>query len=388
MASFNSYTGNGSTTNRAITFPYIDQSHVHVYLDGVESEDWTWFDSSTIQFNTAPANGVAILIQRETPVSERLAEFTNGEALLDEELNVSSLQSLYAAEEAKDRAEQSIAVNSSGVYDFNNRRGTNVAAPTGPGDAVNKAYADTIIDQTTDLMTAAEGFATAAETAATAAEAAEDNTATLLAAADAAKVGAEDARDEAVAAAAALDTSLYLTKADNLNSVADKPTARGNLGLAALATKDTIDSASLLGADVVETAKIKDANVTTDKLAANAVTHAKLRVYESGQQTWTSAGALTLAHGLGAVPKLCQAFIVCISADSGYSAGAEVPLGHGFSTYDAKRGLSMHYDNTNIYIRFGSGVDGADAARIPNGATGADVGFTHAKWKLIVRAYA
>ena len=32
------YTGNGSTTNYSITFPYIEQAHVIVTVDGVTTE--------------------------------------------------------------------------------------------------------------------------------------------------------------------------------------------------------------------------------------------------------------------------------------------------------------------------------------------------------------
>lgn len=104
MASFVSYTGNGTTKDFAVPFPYLDPAHVKTTVDGVLTEAWTWLDSATISFTAAPASGTVVRIYRQTPVSERLASFTNGEALLDEELNVAAGQALYVAEEAADQA--------------------------------------------------------------------------------------------------------------------------------------------------------------------------------------------------------------------------------------------------------------------------------------------
>lgn len=101
MASFTSYTGNGSTRNYPAP-SYLDREHIVVTLDGVETTDYEWLDSATIQFDTAPANGVVILIQRRTPVDEALAQFTDGEVLTESELNIASRQALFAAEESKD----------------------------------------------------------------------------------------------------------------------------------------------------------------------------------------------------------------------------------------------------------------------------------------------
>jgi hypothetical protein len=64
----------------------------------------------------------------------------------------------------------------------------------------------------------------------------------------------------AAAAVAIADLGLYLLKSDNLNSVTDKPTARSNLGLGALAIKSSVG-----------TADIEDGSVTHTEVAAGAV---------------------------------------------------------------------------------------------------------------------
>ncbi len=60
----NTYTGNASTTNFAFTFPYLAKADVKVKLDGTTqpTTEYTWFNATTIQMNTAPASGVVVLL--------------------------------------------------------------------------------------------------------------------------------------------------------------------------------------------------------------------------------------------------------------------------------------------------------------------------------------
>ena len=44
-----SYTGDGSTTQYAITFPFIDSTHVKAFIDAVETTAFT-ISSSTLNF--------------------------------------------------------------------------------------------------------------------------------------------------------------------------------------------------------------------------------------------------------------------------------------------------------------------------------------------------
>ena len=78
--------------------------------------------------------------------------------------------------------------------------------------------------------------------------------------------------------------------------------------------------------------------------------------FQSAQQTITSAGSLTIAHGLGVVPKLLHYELVCQTADLNYSVGDVLHLGAGFpgSTGATNRGMGLNCDATNINIRFGS----------------------------------
>ena len=54
----NEYTQNDNTTVLCnFTFPYLKTSDIKVSLDGVATTAFTLANATTVQFNTAPANG-------------------------------------------------------------------------------------------------------------------------------------------------------------------------------------------------------------------------------------------------------------------------------------------------------------------------------------------
>lgn len=107
--------------------------------------------------------------------------------------------------------------------------------------------------------------------------------------------------------------------------------------------------------------------------------------YLSAAQTITSAGALTLAHGLGVVPKIVVPYITCTSAENGYSVGESVFINPATNDNGAGRGMAMKFDATNISIKFFSG---AQVFAGFNFSTGGSVALTNASWQLYVRALA
>ena len=97
----NTYTGNGSLTEYSFTFPYLEESDVRVSLDGVDqiTTAYSFANATTISFNTAPANGVAIRIYRQTAQEAPPATFFAGSAIRASDLNDNFLQQLYVAQE-------------------------------------------------------------------------------------------------------------------------------------------------------------------------------------------------------------------------------------------------------------------------------------------------
>ena len=99
----NSYTWNNSTTNYSFTFPYLKTADVKCSLDGVVTTAFTLANATTVQFNTAPGNGVKIKIYRETDDAALTATFYAGSAIKSEDLNDNFTQNLYTTQEVNSR---------------------------------------------------------------------------------------------------------------------------------------------------------------------------------------------------------------------------------------------------------------------------------------------
>jgi len=102
------YTGNGSTTSFAFTFPYLANSDVKVELDndpktenssGQTNNDYT-INNTNIVFNTAPGSGVNVHIYRDTNVDTAQATYAAGSSIRAVDLNNNQTQVLYSSQEA------------------------------------------------------------------------------------------------------------------------------------------------------------------------------------------------------------------------------------------------------------------------------------------------
>ena len=105
--------------------------------------------------------------------------------------------------------------------------------------------------------------------------------------------------------------------------------------------------------------------------------------FTSSEQAITSAGSLTIAHGLGVKPELTQCSLICKITEHGYAVDDDIDLPTGWA--QTLRGISINRDTTNIEVRFGTE---AAALYYLNKTTGAPAYLTNANWRLIVRAYA
>jgi hypothetical protein len=107
----NTYTGNGSTDTYSFTFPYLDAADIKVSLNGTPTTAYTLATATTIQFNTAPANGVAIRIYRETDDTALVATFVSGSAIRAVDLNNNFTQNLYVTQESNNNASQAVTTS-------------------------------------------------------------------------------------------------------------------------------------------------------------------------------------------------------------------------------------------------------------------------------------
>lgn len=96
-------------------------------------------------------------------------------------------------------------------------------------------------------------------------------------------------------------------------------------------------------------------------------------------QAISNAGLITLAHGLGAAPKIINYALVCQTAQNGYSIGDVVTdFPYGGST---NQGVSFTADSTNVYIVYGAITN---PFSVHNKTTGSLATATNANWKLRV----
>ena len=102
------YTGNGSTTTFAFTFPYLSNNAVKVELNNVlktentsgqTNNDYT-ISNTNIVFNSAPGSGVNVHIYRNTNVDSAQAVYAAGSSIRAADLNNNHTQLLYSAQEA------------------------------------------------------------------------------------------------------------------------------------------------------------------------------------------------------------------------------------------------------------------------------------------------
>ena len=110
--SYVTYTGDGTTQDYIVPFPYLKISDVKVSLDEAEQNAlaYSWHTSGTIRFVTAPPNGASIRIQRITDKVTPAVDFRDGSTLTEADLDLAVTQLLYIAQEAYDALDGETAV--------------------------------------------------------------------------------------------------------------------------------------------------------------------------------------------------------------------------------------------------------------------------------------
>ena len=190
----NLYVGDGSTVLYSFTFPYIEETDVKVSLDGVDTTAYSLANATTVEFVTAPANGVAIRIHRDTSVDEPKAVFYPGSAIRAQDLNDNFEQSLFVLQEATFDNSQSATDSAAALVVAN-------SADTKADAAI--ATADTAL---TDSASALAGASQAATDAATAQQAATD----AASEASDAQIAAQQANDAVQQAGIFVPVATYL----------------------------------------------------------------------------------------------------------------------------------------------------------------------------------
>ena len=164
----NQYTGNGNTVLFSFTFPYLAATDVKVKINGVTqaTTEYSLANATTIQMNSAPANGATVLVFRDTDNDNKQATFYPGSAIKAEDLNNNIDQILYTAQEVDNNSMSTTGDDPmTGDLNLGGNKATNMGAPTAGTDGVNKTTLDTSIDTAlesdvlvgTDLSKSASG---------------------------------------------------------------------------------------------------------------------------------------------------------------------------------------------------------------------------------------
>lgn len=255
----NTYTGNGSTTNYSFTFEYLKQSDVKVTLDTVATTAFTFANATTLSFTTAPANGVAIRIFRDTAIDLLSATFFPGSAIKAEDLNQNFTQSLYVTQESD-------ADSASATTTANTAKTTADTALTNSAAAVTTANAATTTANTAD--TNASAAVTTANAASATATTASTNAASAVTTANTASTNASAAVTTANAADANATTALTNSRESDGSGGFTTAISKANTALT------TANSASTSATSAVSTANTADTNATTALNTANAASAA------------------------------------------------------------------------------------------------------------------
>ncbi len=186
--------GDGINRNFDVPCEYLSKTHVSVRVDGV-SVPFTWVDTYRLRTAAAPAKDTVVEVRRTTPRDKRLVTFTDGSTLVQSDLNTSTLQAFFLAQEAFDQGAASMAVTEDGQFSALNRRLTTMADPVNPQDAVTKSWA---LSAANTNLTEAVAAKNDAVTARTGSETARDASQVARGGAETARAGSEAARDLAL----------------------------------------------------------------------------------------------------------------------------------------------------------------------------------------------
>jgi len=147
-------TADAGQTEFLFNFPYLEDEHVAVFIDGVRQtigvdEDYTvqTSPSKRIVLNAAATGGEIVRVRRISDPATDLVDFQNGSVLTESELDRSYLHNRYLAEESAEQNDISLRVQAGAddQFDALNKKIINVSDPTADQDAATKNYVDGVV---------------------------------------------------------------------------------------------------------------------------------------------------------------------------------------------------------------------------------------------------
>ncbi len=301
--SYVQYTGNGSTTNYAFSFPYLNASHIKVRVNGVLTA-FTFLNSSTVTISPAPANGAIIDIRRETPKDNPPVDFTDGSVLLEADLDQLAKFNLYTAQESSDGVSDSITKDTLGVWDAQSRRMKSLADPVNANDAVNKVWAETgmtsqLAQATTQASNASASASSASGSASTATaqatiattKASEASASALAASGSATSASGSASTATTQAGVATTQAGIATTKAGEASASAASASSS-----ASSATGSATTASTQAGIATTQANNASNSATSASNSASTATTQAGIAATKAGE----AAGSASAAAGSAA----------------------------------------------------------------------------------------
>jgi len=145
------YPASADQTDFAFNFPYLEDEHVTVEINGTATIDFTIVTSpaTKVVLNSGASYGDIIRIRRRSQPDQNLVDFVNGSVLTESELDRAYRHNRYLAEEIGELNDQSLQIEAGGLnWDAKGLRIKNVGQPVDVQDASTKTYVDTQISNT------------------------------------------------------------------------------------------------------------------------------------------------------------------------------------------------------------------------------------------------
>ncbi|EWC39048.1 hypothetical protein [Stutzerimonas stutzeri] len=179
---------------------------------------------------------------------------------------------------------------------------------------------------------------------------------------------------------------LYQPKAATLSSLADLNGTADRLPYFTGEDAMALAVLSTFARTLLDDEDAASARATLGAASAEAVESLAIKSMYEVTTEFTLGGLLTLAHGLGAAPRILQVEAVCTSAIAGYVVGDVFPLAFGYAGTTGSSGLFGRIDATQLRIRVGT--QGAGIVLNADTGGGGSTYITPTNFNLRIKAFA